>query len=51
MLRGALTASVNLAFVVGQLIAQGVAASVESRSGEWAYRVPFVSFWAPHPYL
>lgn len=43
VLRGILTASVNLAFVVGQFIAQGCAAGVESRLDEWAYRVPFVS--------
>lgn len=41
-LRGFLTASVNLAFVIGQFIAQGCAAGVESRLDEWAYRVPFV---------
>lgn len=43
VLRGVLTASVNLAFVIGQFIAQGCAAGVESRLDEWAYKVPFVS--------
>jgi SP family general alpha glucoside:H+ symporter-like MFS transporter len=43
-LRGVLTASVNLAFVIGQFIAQGCAAGVESRLDEWAYKAPFVSF-------
>ncbi|KAL3956828.1 hypothetical protein ACCO45_009674 [Purpureocillium lilacinum] len=41
VLRGVLTASVNLAFVIGQFIAQGCAAGVESRLDEWAYKVPF----------
>lgn len=42
-LRGFLTTSVNLAFVIGQFIAQGVAAGLESRLDSWAYRAPFVS--------
>lgn len=46
-LRGVLTASVNLAFVIGQFIAQGCAAGVESRLDEWAYKAPFVSFSHP----
>jgi MFS family permease len=41
-LRGVLTASVNLAFVIGQFIAQGCSAGLESRLGEWAYKAPFV---------
>lgn len=41
-LRGVLTASVNLAFVIGQFIAQGCAAGLESRLDEWAYKAPFV---------
>ncbi|KND88082.1 Maltose permease MAL31 [Tolypocladium ophioglossoides CBS 100239] len=44
-LRGFLTASVNLAFVIGQFIAQGCAAGVESRLDEWAYKVPFAIQW------
>ncbi|KAK2591329.1 hypothetical protein QQS21_010982 [Conoideocrella luteorostrata] len=44
-LRGFLTASVNLAFVIGQFIAQGCAAGVESRLDEWAYKVPFAVQW------
>jgi len=43
-LRGVLTASVNLAFVIGQFIAQGCAAGLESRLDEWAYKAPFVGF-------
>lgn len=42
VLRGFLTASVNLAFVIGQFIAQGCAAGVESRLDQWAYKAPFV---------
>lgn len=44
-LRGVLTASVNLAFVIGQFIAQGVAAGLESRLDEWAYKAPFAIQW------
>ncbi|KAH8691181.1 putative MFS transporter [Talaromyces proteolyticus] len=44
-LRGVLTASVNLAFVIGQFIAQGCAAGVESRLDEWAYKIPFAIQW------
>lgn len=40
-LRGMLTASVNLAFVIGQFIAQGCAAGVETKTGIWAYKIPF----------
>jgi MFS family permease len=42
-LRGVLTASTNLAFVIGQFVAQGVAAGLESRLDQWAYKAPFVS--------
>jgi len=42
-LRGVLTASINLAFVIGQFIAQGCAAGLEGRQDEWAYKAPFVS--------
>jgi SP family general alpha glucoside:H+ symporter-like MFS transporter len=41
-LRGVLTASVNLALFIGQFIAQGCSASLESRLYEWAYKAPFV---------
>ncbi|KAK7699699.1 hypothetical protein SLS64_011472 [Diaporthe eres] len=44
-LRGVLTASVNLAFVIGQFIGQGCAAGVETRLDEWAYRIPFAIQW------
>ncbi|EGX96073.1 MFS transporter, putative [Cordyceps militaris CM01] len=45
VLRGFLTASVNLAFVIGQFIAQGCAAGVESRLDQWAYKAPFAIQW------
>lgn len=41
-LRGLLTAFINLAFVIGQFIAQGVAAGLEGREDQWAYKAPFV---------
>lgn len=44
-LRGVLTASVNLAFVIGQFIAQGVAAGLESRLDDWAWKAPFAIQW------
>ncbi|KAG6066648.1 hypothetical protein E4U32_005595 [Claviceps aff. humidiphila group G2b] len=45
ILRGFLTTSVNLAFVIGQFVAQGCAAGVEKRLDEWAYRIPFAIQW------
>ncbi|KAK4155268.1 general substrate transporter [Chaetomidium leptoderma] len=44
-LRGFLTTSVNLAFVIGQFVAQGVAAGLETRLDEWAYKAPFALQW------
>lgn len=44
-LRGVLTAAVNLAFVIGQFVAQGCAAGFESRLDEWAYKAPFAIQW------
>ncbi len=41
-LRGVLTASINLAFVIGQFTAQGCTAGLETRLDEWSYRIPFV---------
>ncbi|KAG6007608.1 hypothetical protein E4U54_008804 [Claviceps lovelessii] len=45
ILRGFLTTSVNLAFVIGQFVAQGCAAGVETRLDEWAFRIPFAIQW------
>lgn len=47
-LRGVLTASVNLAFVIGQFIAQGTSAGVESRGDALAYKIPFGTSDAIH---
>jgi sugar porter (SP) family MFS transporter len=44
-LRGVLTASVNLMFVIGQFIAQGCAAGLETRLDEWSYKIPFAIQW------
>ena len=44
-LRGLLTACVNLAFVIGQFVAQGCSAGLESREDEWAYKAPFAIQW------
>ncbi|KAG5982566.1 hypothetical protein E4U55_001713 [Claviceps digitariae] len=45
ILRGVLTTSVNLAFVIGQFVAQGCAAGVETRLDEWAWKIPFAIQW------
>ncbi|KAH8893916.1 general substrate transporter [Thozetella sp. PMI_491] len=44
-LRGVLTASVNLMFVIGQFIGQGCAAGLETRLDEWSYKIPFAIQW------
>lgn len=44
-LRGVLTAFTNLAFVIGQFIAHGCSAGLESRLDEWAYKAPFAIQW------
>jgi SP family general alpha glucoside:H+ symporter-like MFS transporter len=44
-LRGVLTASTNLAFVIGQFIAQGVAAGMSKRTDTLAYKIPFALQW------
>ncbi|KAL1981938.1 hypothetical protein VTN96DRAFT_2002 [Rasamsonia emersonii] len=44
-LRGVLTAAVNLAFVIGQFVAQGCSAGFQSRLDEWAYKAPFAIQW------
>lgn len=44
-LRGILTAFTNLAFVIGQFIAQGVTAGLEGRPDKWAYKAPFALQW------
>jgi len=44
-LRGVLTAYINLCFVMGQLIANGVIAGTSQLSTHWAYSAPFAVQW------
>jgi len=44
-MRGILTAFVNLVFVTGQLIANGVAAGTHNIDSHWAYSTPFAIQW------
>lgn len=44
-LRGHLTSYVNLCFVMGQLIANGVTAGTEQMDNHWAYSLPFALQW------
>ena len=40
-LRGYLTTTVNLAWVVGHLIGAGILRKAASMTGTWSYRMPF----------
>ncbi|CRK27450.1 hypothetical protein BN1708_004356 [Verticillium longisporum] len=44
-LRAYLTSWTNMCFIIGQLIAAGVLATLVSRTDEWAYRIPFAIQW------
>lgn len=44
-LRGHLTSYVNLCFVMGQLLANGVTAGTETLDNHWAYSIPFALQW------
>ena len=44
-LRGVLTSCVNIAFVAGQLIANGVIAGTQTLTSHWAYSAPFAIQW------
>ncbi|USW53868.1 Putative major facilitator, sugar transporter, major facilitator superfamily [Septoria linicola] len=44
-LRGVLTSYVNLCFVMGQLIANGVIAGTSQLESHWAYSAPFAAQW------
>jgi SP family general alpha glucoside:H+ symporter-like MFS transporter len=44
-LRGVLTSYVNLSFVMGQLIANGVTAGTSKLDSHWAYSAPFAAQW------
>ena len=44
-IRGHLTSYVNLCFVMGQLLANGVTAGTEKLNNHWAYSIPFSLQW------
>ncbi|KAH9836017.1 general alpha-glucoside permease-like [Teratosphaeria destructans] len=44
-LRGILTSYVNLCFVIGQLIANGIIAGTSKLDSHWAYSAPFAAQW------
>ncbi|KAK4626681.1 Maltose permease MAL31 [Fulvia fulva] len=44
-LRGVLTSYVNMCFVIGQLIANGVIAGTSQLDSRWAYSGPFAAQW------
>jgi len=44
-LRGVVTSYVNLCFVMGQLLANGVCAGTSKLSNHWAYSLPFALQW------
>lgn len=44
-LRGHLSSFVNLCFVIGQLLANGVTAGTQKRQDHWAYSIPFALQW------
>ncbi|KAH8663958.1 maltose permease MAL31 [Xylariales sp. PMI_506] len=44
-LRIYLTSYTNMCFIIGQLIAAGVLATLVSRTDEWAFRIPFAIQW------
>ncbi|KAF2813059.1 sugar transporter [Mytilinidion resinicola] len=44
-IRGTLTSYINLCFVMGQLLANGVCAGTSKLSNHWAYSIPFALQW------
>ncbi|EAW12053.1 MFS maltose permease MalP [Aspergillus clavatus NRRL 1] len=44
-LRAYLTTYVNLCWVLGQLIASGILKGLNTRTDQWAYRIPFAIQW------
>lgn len=44
-LRGILTSYINLCFVIGQLIANGIIAGTSQLDTHWAYSAPFAAQW------
>lgn len=45
VLRGYLTAYLNLCWVIGQLINAGVVYGLQDYPGQWSYRIPFAIQW------
>lgn len=45
-LRGYLTGSVNLCWVIGQLLGQGIIRGLAHNNSAWSYRIPFGLQWA-----
>jgi len=45
ILRGIFTATINTAYVTGQLIASGVLTGTENRTDKWSYGIPFACQW------
>lgn len=44
-LRGHLTSFINMCFVIGQLLGNGVTAGTSKRDDRWAYKIPFLLQW------
>lgn len=44
-LRALMTSYINLSSVIGQFIGQGIMTGLDSRTDEWAYRIPFAIQW------
>lgn len=44
-LRGILTSNINLFIVIGQLLANGVAAGTQGLDTHWSYKIPFAVQW------
>jgi SP family general alpha glucoside:H+ symporter-like MFS transporter len=45
VLRGYLTAYLNLCWIIGQLINAGVVYGLQDYQGQWSYRIPFAIQW------
>lgn len=45
VLRGVVGSIVNLAFVIGQLVASGVLKGTNTIDNKWAYKIPFACQW------
>lgn len=45
-LRGIFTAFINMAWIIGQLVGQGVCAGTQGMDSKWSYQIPFATQWA-----